>query len=132
MKETTLTETEKFFIATATGELSNTIDALLNDGADPYRLRKVMADFSDQQNARLTAELEAANKKLEEAEADAWLVGRLEYAQLQGDVLIEAKDGEGFIVILHSDSEDERFSLGAFDTLPEAIAALAALDEKPP
>jgi hypothetical protein len=91
-----------------------------------------MADFSDQQNASLTAELEAANKKLEEAEADAWLVGRLEYAQLQGDVLIEAKDGEGFIVILHSDSEDERFSLGAFDTLPEAIAALAALDEKPP
>jgi hypothetical protein len=48
----------------------------------------------------------------------------MEYVQLQGDILIEAKDGEGYVVIINSDSEYDRETLGAFDTIAEAVEAI--------
>jgi hypothetical protein len=57
-----------------------------------------------------------------------WLIGRMEYIQLQGDVLIEAKDGEGYVVTLKPESEYEREILGAFDTLAEAVESVSATE----
>lgn len=60
---------------------------------------------------------------LKAEKARDWLIGRMEYVQLQGDILIDVKDGEGFVVISNPD-DDNRDTIGAFDTIEEAVEAI--------
>jgi hypothetical protein len=70
------------------------------------------------------AEVARLREEAGDEKARDWLIGRMEYVQLQGDILIEAKDGDGYIAILNSDSEYDRETLGAFDTIAEAVEAI--------
>jgi hypothetical protein len=89
----------------------------------PFAGRVTCVDFrTGEEHFIPTDDLKALAAQLSAANELEWLVGQMEYVQLQGDILIDVRDGEGFVVILNPD-DDNRDVVGAFDTLPEAIQA---------